>query len=400
LQEMACSQLPAAFYASGIRLKIMSEKKVLVSGCYDLLHAGHIAFFKTASQYGKLYVSIGKDENLLRLKGKKPYFSQEERVYIVNAVKYVAEAFVASGEGVLDFEVDMKRIKPDYFVVNSEGFTEEKKLICNDNNVNLIVLERIPENGLPARSSSQSKKDLKFPYRLCLAGGWMDQPWVSEIHNGPCVVVQIWPDYDFNDRSGMATSSRKIANQLWAGKFPEGNPVRDAQLLFGAENPPGSEYISGSQDQLGILMPGANRLDYDGKYWPYNIESTTNAENCDWLSRVLHLIPLVPRPDGYNPLLEKHLTVENVKELSEAGDLCWEGIIERDVKKLGQGMKQTFLSWKKLLPLTVPDWVSEEMETNWFPNYSGAITTGSGGGYVIVASEYEIPGALRIRVKY
>lgn len=378
----------------------MREKTVLVSGCYDLLHAGHIAFFKTASRYGKLYVSVGKDENLLRLKGKSPYFSQEERVYMVGAVRYVEEAFVASGDGMLDFEEDMKRLKPDYFVVNWDGYTDGKKRLCEENNVELVVLERIPEEGLPARSSSQSKKDLKFPYRLCLAGGWMDQPWVSEIHGGSCVVAQIWPDYDFNDRSGMATSSRKIAGELWGGKIPDGNQERNARLLFGAENPPGSEYISGSQDQLGILLPGANRLDYNGKFWPHNILSAVDPLTCDWLSGVLYLIPLEPRPEGYNPLLEKYLTVENVRELGTSGDLCWEGIVERDVHKLGEGMRRTFLSWRKMLPLTVPDKVMEEMEDHWLSKYPGAITSGSGGGYVIVASESEIPGAMRIRVKY
>lgn len=378
----------------------MSNKKVLVSGCYDLLHAGHIAFFKTASQYGKLYVSLGQDENLLRLKGKKPYFSQEERVYMVGAVKYVHEAFVSAGMGMLDFEEDMKRIKPDYFVVNTDGYTDGKQRLCTENGVELIVLERIPEEGLPTRSSSQSKQDLKLPYRLCLAGGWMDQPWVSEVHPGSCVVAQIWPTIDFNDRSGMATSSRKVAEELWGGQFPEGDPVRNAQLLFGAENPPGSEYISGSQDQLGILLPGANRLDYNGKYWPCHIETIIDKETCDWLSQVLHLIPLAPRPEGYNPLIEKYLTIDNVKALGEAGDLCWEGIVEKDLKKLGGGMKQTFLVWKKMLPYTVPAWVAEELETKWFPNYPGAIPSGSGGGYVIVASEAAIQGAMKIRVKY
>jgi cytidyltransferase-like protein len=378
----------------------MIDKKVLVSGCYDLLHAGHIAFLKTASEYGKLYVSVGRDNNLFILKGKKPYFSQDERVYMVDAIRYVSEAFIASGEGMLDFTADMKRIKPDYFVVNSDGFTKDKKRLCDENNVQLIVLERIPEQGLPARSSSQSKKDLKLPYRLCLAGGWMDQPWVSQIYTGSCVVAQIWPDYDFNDRSGMATSSRKIAGELWGDKLPQGDLVQIARLLFGAENPPGSGYISGSQDQLGILMPGANRLDYNGKFWPCNIESTTDGKTCNWLSHVLHLIPLSPRPEGYDPLIEKNLTLEIVRELGKAGDLCWEGIIERNVEKLGAGMKQTFLSWEKMLPFTVPDWVSEEMKNNWFPKYPGAITSGSGGGYVIVASEKEIPGALKIRVKH
>jgi len=377
----------------------MDKKKVLVSGCYDLLHAGHVAFFKTAAQYGDLYVSVGKDDNLFSLKGKKPYFTQEERAYMVGAVKYVTEAFVASGDGMLDFEEDLKRLKPDYFVVNSDGFTEGKKRLCEENNVELIVLERIPEEGLPARSSSQSKKDLKFPYRLCLAGGWMDQPWVSQVYPGSCIVAQIWPDYDFNDRSGMATSSRKIAAELWGANFPEGDLVRNAKLIFGAENPPGSEYISGSQDQLGIMLPGVNRLVYNGKFWPDKIESILDAETCDWLSSVLYLVPLTPRPEGYNPLVERFLSIENVKELGAASDVCWAGIVEKDVNKLGEGMKRTLLSWRKILPYTVPDWVLQELNANWFPFYPGAITSGSGGGYVIVASGKEVPGAMKIRVK-
>jgi hypothetical protein len=115
---------------------------------------------------------------------------------------------------------------------------------------------------------------------------------------------------------------------------------------------------------------------------------------------MLHLVPLAPRPEGYNPLVEKFLSVENVSALGKAGELCWEGIVERDIKKLGEGMKQTFLCWRRMLPYTVPDWVLNELETNWFPLYPGAITSGSGGGYVIVASEKPIPGALKIKVKY
>jgi cytidyltransferase-like protein len=108
----------------------MKSKKVLVSGCYDLLHGGHIAFFKTAAEYGELYVSIGRDENLLKLKGKNPVFSQEERLYIVNSVKYVKEAFLASGSGMLDFEPDLARIKPNIFIVNTDGHTIDKENLC------------------------------------------------------------------------------------------------------------------------------------------------------------------------------------------------------------------------------------------------------------------------------
>ena len=81
----------------------MNNKKVFVSGCYDLLHGGHIAFFKTASAYGDLYVSIGRDENIFLLKGKRPVFSEEERLFIVRSVRYVHQAFLGSGTGMLSF---------------------------------------------------------------------------------------------------------------------------------------------------------------------------------------------------------------------------------------------------------------------------------------------------------
>jgi cytidyltransferase-like protein len=378
----------------------MKNKKVFVSGCYDLLHGGHVAFFKTASSYGDLYVSIGKDENLLQLKGKKPVFSEEERLYIVKSIRYVHDAFISSGMGMLDFEPDLMRIKPDIFVVNHEGHTPEKEMLCKNLGIEYKVLERIPEPGLPARSSSATKRDLRFPYRLCLAGGWIDQPWVSEIHPGSVVVAQIWPDIDFNDRSGLATSSRKVGIQLWGDKYPDGDPELNAKLLFGAENPPGKKYVSGSQDHLGLLMPGVNRLYYNGGFWPEKIDSTTDKEICDWLSGVIHMVPLEPRPDGYDPLevmfLENHL----IKELGEAGNLCWESILRKDITGLGKALTDTFLSWKKILPKTVPEWVMNEMETKYFPNYPGAISSGAGGGYIVVISEKEIEGSIKIRVRY
>jgi cytidyltransferase-like protein len=378
----------------------MKKKRVLVSGCYDLLHGGHIAFFKTAASYGELFVSIGRDENLLRLKGKKPYFSQEERLYIVSSIKYVSSAFLASGSGILDFEPDLERIKPDIFIVNSDGHTPEKEKLCRKSGIEYLVLERIPEPGLPARSSSGTKKEMRFPYRLCLAGGWIDQPWVSKIHPGSVVVAQIWPTMDFNDRSGLATSSRNVAIQIWGDRYPDGDFGQNARLLFGAENPPGKKYISGSQDHIGLLYPGINRLYYSGGYWPEKIESTTETDTCDWLSQVLHLVPLEPRPEGYDPLKEMHLEKPLIKMLGEAGDLCWESILKKDVTGLGKALTDTLLSWKKILPMTVPEWVMNELETIYFPNYPGAVTSGSGGGYVVVVSEKEIEGSLKIRVRY
>ena len=378
---------------------LMKEKIVMVSGCFDLLHGGHIAFFKTAASYGKLYVAVGQDNNVLQLKGKAPYFSEKERKFIVGSVKYVHEAFISSGDGMLDFEPDMRRIKPDIFIVNTDGHTPEKEKLCRELGVEYKILDRIPEPGLPLRSSSVTKRDLQFPYRICIAGGWMDQPWVSEIYPGSVVVVHIWPTIEFNGRAGMATSSRKIALELWEGKIPEGDPIRNAKLLFGAENPPGSTYISGSQDQIGLLVPGISSLYYEGKYWPSDIKTCVDPSICKWLSEVLHLIPLDPRPSGYDPIAVKHLDREFVKELGDAGNECWEYIINKDIYGLGKAMTSSFLAWRKMLPNTVPDHIMNEM-AQYISNYPGAITSGSGGGYAVVVSEKNIKGAIRIKVKY
>lgn len=378
----------------------MGRKKVFVSGCYDLIHGGHIAFFKTAAEYGELYVSIGRDENILMLKGKKPVFSQEERMYIVSSVKYVHEAFLGSGTGMLDFEPDLRRLKPDIFIVNSDGHKPEKEKLCRELGIEYIVLDRIPEPGLPARSSSETKREMRFPYRLCLAGGWIDQPWVSEIYPGSVVVAQIWPTMDFNLRSGLATSSREVAIKLWGDRYPDGDPVENAKLLFGAENPPGKQYVSGSQDHIGLIMPGINRLYYDGEYWPERIDSAVDPDTCRWLSEVLHLVPLKPRPEGYDPLREKHLEKQLVKELGEAGELCWQSILKKDIAGLGKSLTDTFLSWRKILPDTVPEPILNEVETNFLSKYPGAITSGSGGGYVIVVSENEVPESIKIKVRY
>jgi hypothetical protein len=310
----------------------------------------------------------------------------------------VEDAFVASGSGMLDFESDLKRIKPDFFVVNRDGHTIEKELLCKEEGVKYVVLERIPHENLPARSSTQIKTELRFPYRVALAGGWIDQPWVSKVCAGSMVVVSIYPILDFHERSGMATSSRKVAIELWGGRLPEGNPERMAQLLFGAENLPDVEYVSGSQDHIGLLIPGISKLYYNGKYWPDKIESTRDRNTCEWLGQVLNLIPLQPRPREYEPLEIKNLEYKWIKLLGESGDLCYQSILDKDVDGLGKSLEQSLEAWRKILPRTVLDSTLKEIEK--YASHPGATFSGSGGGYIMVASQKNISGALKIKVRY
>ena len=376
----------------------MHTKTVLVSGCFDLFHAGHVTFLKKAASHGTLHVAVGSDDNVRQLKGRKPLYTQAERIYMVKAVRHVEDAFPAAGTGVLDFEPDLKRLQPDIFIVNEDGHTQEKENLCREAGIEYLVLKRIPDKNLPARSSTDTKARTRFPYRLCIAGGWIDQPWVSEIHPGSVVVAQILPDIDFNDRSGMASSSRKVALALWGDRLPPGDPVRNARLLFGAENPPDADYVSGSQDHLGLLLPGVNRLYYNGEYWPEKIESSTDPDICGWLSRVIQLVPLVPRPEGYDPLIKRNLDPAIVTQLGEAGDRCWDSILKKDITGLGQAMSDTYRLWREMLPHTVPDWAWEEVKQ--YDQYPGAITSGSGGGYIMVASGQDVKDAFRVRITF
>ena len=259
------------------------NKKVFVSGCYDMLHSGHVAFFKEAATHGDLYVGIGSDKTIQDLKNRKTINTEEERLYMVKAIRYVKDAFVNRGSGIMDFSDDVKELKPDIFFVNTDGYTPEKKKFCEENGIELIVSKRIPESGLPRRSTTALRQECNIPYRIDLAGGWLDQLYVNEIAAGPVITISIEPDYEFNDRSGMSTSSRKAAIELWHVNIPSGDKEVLAKTLFCFENPPGSKYISGSQDSIGIVMPGLNRLDYDNSFWPKNIENVRDNELLDFI---------------------------------------------------------------------------------------------------------------------
>ena len=138
------------------------SKKVFVSGCYDMLHSGHVAFFKEASALGDLYVGIGSDATILELKNRKTVNVEQERLYMVKAIRYVKDAFINSGSGIMDFAEDVKALRPDIFFVNSDGYSSEKKKFCEENGIELVVSQRIPEEGLPARSTTALRQECKI----------------------------------------------------------------------------------------------------------------------------------------------------------------------------------------------------------------------------------------------
>ena len=243
-------------------------KKVFVSGCFDLLHSGHVEFFSEAAKYGDLYVALGSDKTVFELKGRLPVNSEQERLFMVKSVSSVKHAFISSGSGILDFGTELREIMPDYFVVNADGHIVEKRDLCHELRIEYIILERKPHPGFDPRSTTELRKRDYMPYRIDLAGGWLDQPFVSKHYPGPVVTISLEPTLEFNERSGMASSTRRHAQELWGPKIPPGDYEKLAKILFCYDNPPGTEVISGSQDAIGLVFPGLAYAYYEGNYWP------------------------------------------------------------------------------------------------------------------------------------
>ena len=259
------------------------------------------------------------------------------------------------------------------------------------------------------KNSALAKLLGAIPNRLQLAGGWIDQPFVSR-HNpqppGSMVVVQIEPDFRPMDRSGIASGTRAIAMKLWKGRLPDRPPGELVRELYDAENK-GKAEPSGSQDMIGLVYPGVNRLDYDfnihGGVFTSHIESCNSLRVARWLSNVLHLIPIEPRPDGYSPLGVKNLEPKWVARLGQSGKDCYDAIVKLDVKKLGASLNLNMKCWETLMPHIVRH---PALRVDLMPilqayqrQYPGAMYSGCGGGYLIVASEKPVPGAFQVNVR-
>ncbi len=374
-------------------------KKVFVSGCYDMLHSGHVAFFEEAAQYGDLYVGIGSDTTIQQLKGRPAINTGKERLYMVKAIKHVKDAWVNSGSGLIDFSKEIRELRPDIFFVNEDGFTPDKIKICEEIGAKLVVSKRIPHGGLPARSTTALRTVCNIPFRLDLAGGWLDQPFVSKFYPGPVITISVHPDYNFNDRSGMSSSTRKKAIQLWQTGIPEGNREILAKTLFSFENPPGTKIISGSQDSIGIVFPGVNKLNYKrGKYWPDSIEPGPNGKILEFIENHLWFITLGPRIGDFDVLADTNINKPNAKKLAGAAHKCWEAINTFDLNRFGVAFRESFDAQVAMFPNMVNHEILSIIETYKNEALGWKLSGAGGGGYLVLVSEKPIKNAIQIRI--
>lgn len=377
----------------------MNKKKVFVTGCFDMLHSGHIAFFQEAAEYGDVYVGLGSDETVFELKGRYSINNQDERKYMVKALSCVKECLVNTGSGILDFVHEIERVKPDIFIVNEDGHTPAKEELSKRLGIEYIVLKRTPHARLPVRSTTSLRSECAMPYRIDLAGGWLDQPYVGKFAPGPVLTISIEPTVEFNERSGMASSTRRKAVELWHTDIPSGDREKLSKILFSYENPPGTKVISGSQDSIGIVMPGLNRLDYDGKYWPEKISSVHDEHILSWLEEHLYLITLGPRENTYDVLENTKINTSNAKKLQQAAKNCWDAILAKDIHKFGHNFRESFEAQVAMFPNMVYDGIPKIINKYKDGAVGWKLSGAGGGGYLIFVAQKPIKKAMKIKIR-
>ena len=363
-------------------------KKVFVSGCYDLLHSGHVEFFRQASQYGDLYVGIGSDQTILGYKHHKTFYPEQERLFMVKSIKYVKDAYINAGDGIMDFVPTIDIVKPDIFVVNADGSSEAKRQFCQERGIEYVVLQRTPADGLTARSSTDIKDSTcQLPTRLDLAGTWIDQPYVSCHAPGWAITMSLLPTFEVRERCGLSTSTRNMIKKIWPVKLPDMNPEILAKLVFCFENDPerSDGIVSGAQDAIGICMPGLVRHYYDNRFWPDKFETCLDEKVLSWVESHVCMIPMDPRRPGCSVVEGKDITEPKVKNLAKAADDCWNAILAMDFAAFASAFQASFDAQVALFPAMIQGCVQSYIDQySVLPEVHAWKMPGAGGGGYLV----------------
>ena len=363
-------------------------KKVFVSGCYDLLHSGHVEFFRQASQYGDLYVGIGSDQTILGYKHHKTFYPEQERLFMVKSIKYVKDAYINAGDGIMDFVPTIDIVKPDIFVVNADGSSETKRQFCEERGIEYVVLQRTPAEGLTARSSTDIKDSTcQLPTRLDLAGTWIDQPYVSCHAPGWAITMSLLPTFEVRERCGLSTSTRNMIKKIWPVKLPDMNPEILAKLVFCFENDPerSDGIVSGAQDAIGICMPGLVRHYYDNRFWPDKFETCLDEKVLSWVESHVCMIPMEPRRPGCSVVEGKDINESKVKNLAKAADDCWNAILSKDFTAFASSFKASFDAQVAMFPAMIQGCVQGYIDQySVLPEVHAWKMPGAGGGGYLV----------------
>ena len=198
----------------------------------------------------------------------------------------------------------------------------------------------------------------------------------------------------------MSSSTRAKAIELWQTDIPEGDKEKLARTLFCVENPPGTSYVSGSQDSIGIVFPGVNKLRYPpGDYWPDKITSVTEEKTLAWIEKYLWLINLSPRESGFNVLYNNIITIAGAQHLADAAEGVWSAIAEKDLKAFGTGVKKSCESQIAMFPNMVNHYILEQIKYYEPESLGWKISGAGGGGYLVLVSDHPVKNGIQIKIR-
>ena len=143
--------------------KRSKPRRVLVGGTFDLIHPGHIYYLKEASKYGLVYAVIARDNNVLKIKGRKPVLDQISRLRIIESIKYVYKATLGD-----EFNIykPIEEIKPDIIILGPDQPLNEENLIkeLERRNIRCKVLRLSKRVDKPIASSTNIIKEILKRY--------------------------------------------------------------------------------------------------------------------------------------------------------------------------------------------------------------------------------------------
>lgn len=295
-------------------------KKVFVSGCYDILHAGHLQFFEEARAMGDyLIVSFASADVLWHHKRRKPSIPDDHKRVLLQGLRMIDEVIITEGhEEGLDFKADFLRIRPHLLIVTDDdkyGIIKQK--LCNEVGAQYTVLPKTPPRFEPVSTSSIVRwvqAPTEAPLRVDFAGGWLDVPRFSRpgefIVNcaiSPLVSLREWP---YQKQAGLGGSG------AWA--LLNGRNGVDSEVDLGV----------GWQDPAVIHETGV----------------------CVWRSGLAPLLDFKQNGDFLNGCMAIYWTgtphdtpgvVDNTRDYNKialSGRIARDGVLHKDLNLLGQGI--------------------------------------------------------------
>lgn len=234
-------------------------------------------------------------------------------------------------------------------------------------------------------------------YRVDISGSWADHPFINGVYPSSVICAAIESSPELDQGGGLSGSTRNKAIELFGEDWPTDED--SAAWLFRKDNE-NKYWYSGSQDSIGLLMPGLKKLDYDSSYWPDRI-TTASPQETKGLEEVLWLVPTVPRPKRLNVLRKINVNHRDIREFSREVDKCWDAIKRGDYIRAGGHMTDAFYTRAKVMPhILNPQVESKINQIKKENNLMGYKLAGAGGGgYLVCLSDHEVKGGIPVKIK-